>query len=253
MNVTIIGKETIGAAWWRFILSAPNIADRLRPGQFLMVRCADLFNCYLRRPLFAMPLTDELLMFHLRPSPDPGLAWLLSRQVGDTLDVLGPLGHGFPLIGEARQICLVSDSPALTPLLGQMQAALTDNRAVTLALGAPRATQLYPLTQLPPQIEYQVATLDGSLGHRGTVMALLPDLLRWADVVYAIGSADLLQSLKTQTAEVRFRLPSGFVYGLMSESLWACGLGACLGCHIETARGPKLLCTDGPVFDLAEL
>ena len=84
-------------------------------------------------------------------------------------------------------------------------------------------------------------------------MALLPDLLRWADVVYAIGSADLLQSLKTQTAEVRFRLPSGFVYGLMSESLWACGLGACLGCHIETARGPKLLCTDGPVFDLAEL
>ncbi len=252
-QITLIQKESIAPAWWHLTMTAPDLADRLIPGQFLLVRCADLFSCYLRRPIFPSPMGNDCLSLRLRPDPDPGMAWLLSRQIGDVLDVIGPLGKGFPLPQEKRNILLISDGFRLDPLLGQMNHALSENLSVTLALGGSRAANLYPLNSLPSAVEFQAATLDGSLGHRGLVTDLLPDLLVWADVVYATGSTSLYHSLKIQTERVRFGLVKDFLYGLLSPPLHPCGVGSCLACSLETAAGLKLICLDGPVFDLSEI
>ncbi len=249
-HVTIIHKETISSAWWQLTIAAPDLASSLRPGQFLLLRCADPLTCYLRRPIFPMPLGDGTLSLHLRPDPDPGLAWLLTRQVGDTLDVLGPLGNGFPLPHGKRNLLLVSDNQRLDPLLGLLYQAIADNLSVTLALGGSRAVNLYPLATLPRAVEFQAATLDGSLGHRGLVSDLLPNLLAWADIVYASGSDALYHSLKSQTEQIRFAVPPDFLYGLFAPPLLPCGVGTCLACGLETREGTKLICQDGPVFDL---
>jgi hypothetical protein len=82
---------------------------------------------------------------------------------------------------------------------------------------------------------------------------LLPDLLRWADRVCAVGSHAFYHSLKAQTAEARLALKPGFLYGLLTEPLLPCGLGACFGCTVETEAGLRLACLDGPVLDLAQL
>ena len=87
----------------------------------------------------------------LRPNPDPGLAWLSTRQPGHELDVIGPLGRGFPATDYARNLLLVSDGQALSPLLGQMYRAIRASKSVTLLLGGGRAAALYPLTGCPPQ------------------------------------------------------------------------------------------------------
>ena len=46
-------------------------------------------------------------------------------------------------------------------------------------------------------------------------------------------------------------------YGVQAQvsldAYMACGIGACLGCAIETLDGYKLVCKDGPVFDAHEI
>ena len=251
--VTIAQKETIGPAWWRLVLDGPELAAHLTPGQFLLLRCADPFTTYLRRPIFPAPLEKGQLELLLRPEPDPGLAWLSTRQPGDELDVIGPLGRGFPTPEQARNLLLVSDGQALSPLLGRMNRAVAAGLAVTLLLGGQRAAALYPLDRLPPAVEVQLSTLDGSAGHRGPLTALLPDLLRWADAVCAVGSTALYRALKNGVAAVRLPDETGFLYGLVAEGLLPCGVGTCLACTVPAADGWWLACADGPVFDLMTL
>ena len=248
-EVTIVEKEAIAPARWRLSLSAPDLSQ-LVPGQFLLLRCADRFTCYLRRPVFPFPINDELLTLLLYPDPDPGLAWLLTRQPGDTLDVIGPLGTGFPLPDHIRNLLLVSDGQAIDPLLGQMSRAIATGISVTLALGGSRAANLYPVSALPPMVEFQAATLDGSLGYRGPVVDLLPDLLTWADAVCAVGSTTLYRALQTQAEKVRLRAETNYLFGLVTPHRMACGVGACMSCALETKAGLKLSCIDGPVLDL---
>ncbi len=251
-RITVSGKEAIGPAWWRLSLSAPDLSPLL-PGQFLLVRCADRFSCYLRRPVFPAQHHEGELSLLVRPAVDPGLAWLSARTAGDELDVIGPLGEGFPPLNPVRNLLLVSDGQSLSPLLGQLERAVAAGLAVTLVLGASRAAALYPPVALPPVVEFQAATLDGSLGYRGPVSDLLPDLLGWADLVCAVGTAGLYRTLQSQVKRVRLRLEPHFLYGLVTDRPMACGVGACTGCGLETQAGPKLACIDGPVFDLAEL
>ncbi len=253
VQVTIVQKETIAPAWWRLTIATSELSTRLLPGQFLLVRCADRFTCYLRRPIFPIPGENDHFDLLLRPDPDPGLAWLATRTPGDILDVLGPLGTGFPLDKNRRNLLLVSDGPAIGPLLGQMERAIAAGMAVTLALGGNRAAAVYPVAVLPPEVEFQAATLDGSLGYRGSITDLLPELLRWADAVCAVGSTALYQTLRQQMEQVRLRAERKFLYGLVMARLLACGVGTCLSCALDTEMGLKLSCVDGPVFDLAEL
>ena len=251
--LTLTHVHTIAPAWWQLTFDAPGPALRLIPGQFLLARLANRFDAYLRRPIFPNPVDPTRLELLLPPPTDPGLAWLLARRPGDTLDVLGPFGTGFPLPAPARRLLLVSDARQLSPLLGQMHRAIAAGLAVTLALGGSRAEALYPLKNLPPAVEVRLATRDGSAGQRGSVADLLPDLLAWADVVCAAGSPALYRALKQHAAAARFRLEPGFMYGLVDTGLLPCGVGVCLGCPVETAAGQKLACLHGPVFDLAEL
>jgi dihydroorotate dehydrogenase electron transfer subunit len=189
----------------------------------------------------------------LQPNPDPGLAWLLTQKPGDKLDVIGPLGTGFPLLPTIRCLLLVSDTQVIDPLLGQMSRAIAAGIAVTLALAGSRASTLYPVSALPPVVEFQAATLDGSLGHRGPVTDLLPELLGWADAVCAVGSTTLYRALQTQTEKVRLRAEANYLYGLVNPHLFGCGMGACHSCTLETKTGLRLPCVDGPVFDLTKL
>jgi dihydroorotate dehydrogenase electron transfer subunit len=252
-QITVVKKETIAPAWWRLTLSAPDLSPQLMPGQFLLLRCADRFTCYLRRPVFPSPMDDQLLTLLLYPDPDPGLAWLLTRQPGDILDVVGPLGTGFSLPNRLRNLLLVSDGQVIDPLLGQMSRAINVGVSVTLALGGSRNSGLYPVTALPPVVEFQAATLDGSLGHRGPVTDLLPSLLGWADAVCAVGSTKLYRALKMQLEKTRLRAEANYLFGLVKPYQMACGVGVCLSCVLETEAGLKLSCIDGPVFDLTTL
>ena len=87
-----------------------------------------------------------------------------------------------------------------------------------------------------------VLTEDGSLGARG----LAPDALNMVDFtyLYACGPLPML-------AELDRRCKTDAQFSL--EARMGCGFGACMGCTVETAQGPKRVCRDGPVFHRGEV
>jgi dihydroorotate dehydrogenase electron transfer subunit len=127
--------------------------------------------------------------------------------------------------------------------------AVGRGKAVTLLQGARTASKLYPLELLPKDIEVLSATDDGSAGHHGLVTDLLSDHLPWADEVFACGPNAMFGAMSDVLREARTRKP---VQALLEERM-GCGTGVCYGCAVFTRRGVRLVCKDGPCFELREV
>jgi dihydroorotate dehydrogenase electron transfer subunit len=184
---------------------------------------------------------------------------------GTSVNLIGPLGQGFEVPTPARRLLLVADTthlPVLLPLTGQKpsetrfcRSAYAKNPvslSVALLLSAPTAARLYPIRLLPPALEVHVVTADGSAGHHGSILELFPDLVRWADCTCIAADPAIYPGLAEIVQEVRIGPGQRFAQALVVPPM-ACGVGACQGCAVEVARGTKLACTDGPVFNLLEL
>jgi dihydroorotate dehydrogenase electron transfer subunit len=104
------------------------------------------------------------------------------------------------------------------------------------------------VSELPNAVEYVIATEDGSAGHTGFVTELVPNYLQWADQVFTCGPTPMMAALRNVVMQNRFG--KGPQVQISVERTMACGVGACLGCVVETRRGMKASCIDGPVFDM---
>ncbi len=120
---------------------------------------------------------------------------------------------------------------------------------MTLLQGARSSGKLFPTDHLPKDVEVLSATDDGSAGHRGPVTDLLADHLPWADQVFACGPSPMFRAMAQVLREARSRKPA---QALMEERM-GCGTGVCYGCAVFTRRGVRLVCRDGPRFELRQL
>jgi dihydroorotate dehydrogenase electron transfer subunit len=127
--------------------------------------------------------------------------------------------------------------------------ALAASKSVTLLQGARSAAKLFPHHLFPTEVEAISATDDGSSGHHGRVTDLLPDYLPWADQVFACGPNPMFASMADVMRHMRSRKP---VQALLEEHM-GCGTGVCYGCAVFTRKGVRLVCKDGPRFELREV
>jgi dihydroorotate dehydrogenase electron transfer subunit len=161
------------------------------------------------------------------------------------IDLLGPLGHGFEI--HSHRLLLVAGGMGIAPLAFLAEKSTADGRDVTVISGAPTQAQLYPPHLLPPEVKLVVATEDGSAGRGGVVTDLLFDTAADADQIFACGPLSMyeamagLEWLKGKSVQVSMEVRMG------------CGFGGCYGCAIETNSGMRLVCQDGPVFDLKDI
>ena len=248
-NALVTGVEQSGS-FTQVTLTASAIASGLAPGRFVL---ADLGG-YLRSPLF--PAWLEAGGFDVLVPPGHPAATL---RPGDEVNLIGPLGRGFEMPEAAHRLLLVTDTahlPVLLPLTQPRNRVFSEkpgfSSSIALLLSTPTAAGLYPIQLLPPALEVHIATSDGSAGHHGSPFDLFPDLARWADCICIAGDPTTYPALAEIVREVRMRPGHRFAQALLVPPM-ACGLGACQGCAVQVARGTKLACTDGPVFDLLEL
>ncbi|GAH24871.1 unnamed protein product, partial [marine sediment metagenome] len=96
-----------------------------------------------------------------------GTLWLAQCQVGDNIDLLGPLGNGYSIHPESYKLLLLAGGIGIAPLRFLAQRALNQGCSVRLLLGASTATQLYPRRLLPPEAELITTTEDGTAGKKG--------------------------------------------------------------------------------------
>ena len=178
---------------WLQQYHAPALAVSARAGQFVHVRTGDWSGLVLRRPFTintADPATGAISL-HFR-EVGRGTAWLTHLRPGDTVDMLGPLGQGFQVDPRSRHLLLVAGGLGIADLRLLVDEALRDGRQVVLLYGCRDASEVYPSSLLPDEVEYVVATDDGSVGHHGFVTDLVLDYEAWADQAFACGPAPML-------------------------------------------------------------
>jgi len=234
-------------------LEAPGMAENARPGQFVMVRCGG--DTVLPRPL-SIHRVDGRQLALLFSVVGKGTNRLSQVKKGDTLNIFGPLGTGFRIDLDSRNLLLAAGGMGIAPLYFLAETAALQGKKVTIINGARSCDYLLPVSlpqrlfnsgMHPANINVVCATDDGSEGFKGLATQLIPHYLEGIDQVFACGPAAMYTSMA--------RMPElkGKDVQLSLEIMMGCGVGVCYGCTIKTKNGLKQVCKDGPVFEMGEV
>ncbi|MFI5261753.1 MAG: dihydroorotate dehydrogenase electron transfer subunit [Candidatus Limnocylindrales bacterium] len=273
----LVATRSILPGQWLQTYDAPWLADGgVRAGQFVHVRAPDYAGLVLRRP-FSINTLDRAsgqMTIHFRVT-GRGTEWLARARPGEPVEMLGPLGRPFEVDPRTRHVLLVAGGLGMAGVRALADEALDQGRQVTLLFGARAAAEVYPSSLLPPEVEYVVATDDGSMGHAGRITELVPTYEAWADQAFACGPWPMLAALArlAQGRDARLGVArlgrrggrrTGAARGTAAarrkawlqvslEQNMGCAVGACLGCVVFGVDGPQRVCREGPVFAADEI
>jgi dihydroorotate dehydrogenase electron transfer subunit len=263
---------------WLQSWHAPAVASGARAGQYAQVRTLEAGGLPLRRPypLTTVDPASGTLTMHVPGASPSSVAWVRGMRPGDRADLVGPLGRPFEVDPRSRHLLLIAEGPSIAALRLLIDEAIRDVRSVVLLFGARTAAEVYPSSLLPDEVEYVVATADGTLGYRGPVADLVLDYEGWADQSFAAGPTALLARL-AQLADGRRGRLGGATLGrkrgggrppaagsaearrksylqvALGQSI-GCAAGTCQGCAVPGASGAaQRVCREGPVFAANEL
>lgn len=225
-------------------LIAPRVSGRSAPGQFVMVTVPGGGHL-LRRPLSLFSVRGDRVGLLVEARGD-GSERLSRLEIGETVDLAGPLGNGFP-VEESGGALLLGGGIGCAPLQYLADELAAAGRHVDAAFGfrdlrAARLAAAFSIENL------WVASEDGSIGKRGTALDLAESIeVRPDTVVYVCGPAPMISATG---GWARARGLRGYA---SLEAHMACGTGSCHGCVVDTRRGRLRVCSEGPVFQLEEV
>lgn len=246
MISTILQQECIGTDIYSLWLDAPQIASQAKPGQFISVYSNDSGRV-LPRPISICEIDREkgALRIVYRIAGN-GTKEFSGMKAGETLDILGPLGNGFPMdVIKGKRVFMMGGGIGVPPMV---QTAKEAEAEVTVIAGY-RNSEIFLKEELEQNGTLVIATEDGSVGTKGNVMDAIRENHLEADVIFACGPTPMLRAIKTYAEE------NGILCYISMEEKMACGVGACLACvckskdvdhhsHVHNKR----ICKDGPVF-----
>lgn len=267
----VVEQERLARDTYRLRLRCPEIAARILPGQFFMLRPPRGDDPLLGRPFALYDTFEE----HGRPAGvDFGYVVIgkLTRlmphwQPGDEAEIWGPLGNGFPPPPPGH-LMIVAGGIGQTPFLAVIHEALGRKQygrpprviaerpsRITVCYGVRSAEYLAGVEDFTqPGVGVRLATDDGTRGHRGFVTELLAEAVDGGDrpaAVYCCGPEPMLHA----AADICRR--QAVPCWLSLESPMACGFGACFSCvtRVRTEDGwdYRRTCVEGPVFPADQL
>ncbi len=264
---TVVENERLYANTWATWFRAPALAHGAYPGQFVMLRCSDdaAYGCegggHADDPLLPRPMScyrlrhgsEGLEWGILYDVVGRGTAWLAARKPGDQVYCWGPLGRGYQIGRNSKNLLLVAGGIGVAPLVWLADDAVARGLNVTMVIGARSAEHVYPSRLLPPEVEVIVTTDDGSAGRRGLATEPFAELLEWCDQAFACGPNVMFRAMAGIVRRAKVRRS---VQVLLEERM-GCGTGICYSCAVEVrvrgGRAMKLVCKDGPRFDIRDL
>lgn len=219
------------------------------PGQFLSVYCRD-GSRLLPRPVSICEIDKNLGRIRIvYRTVGSGTREMALWKEGDLVEILGPLGNGFPDVSEDRTAFLIGGGIGIPPML-ELARSLKCRKKVILGY----RDELFLNEEFEPYGDVFIATEDGSRGTRGNVLDAVREHGLKGDVIMACGPAPMLKALKAYAAE------QGMECYLSLEERMACGVGACLACVCRTKEVDshsnvhnRRICKDGPVFRAEEV
>lgn len=226
-----------------------TLAQAAQPGQFVHIQCGPQHT--LRRPISICDAGEDTLTFIFEVRGE-GTRWLSQRRVGEVLDILGPLGHGYTTQG-VKKALVVGGGIGIYPLF--LTAKKVEHCDAVLGFRSKdKVVYEQRFRKVCDQVE--IATDDGSYGTHGLVTLPMKKLLEQGsyDMIYACGPMRMLQAI-AQLAE-EYHIPCE----VSMEQRMGCGIGACLVCACKVKSGMSdtewkysHVCKAGPVYKAEEV
>ena len=245
----IVEARTVGLNIKQFVIEAPRIARKQRPGQFLILRVHEKGE--------RIPLTIK------SSDPEAGTVTIAVQAIGKTtsllncletgdsiLDIVGPLGHPSE-IENYGTVVILAGSVGTAMALPTANALKQAGNHVIFIEGA-RNTEMVVFEDEVRQAssETYMMTDDGSYGEQGLVTKKLNELIaagRKIDFVLAVGPVPMMRAVAQITS------PMGIKTMVSLNSIMVDGTGMCGGCRVLLGNESKFACVDGPEFDAGKV
>ena len=248
----VLENTKIAPDYFRLTVSSKNIPKNAKPGQFVQIQISDSHKPLLRRPFSIHKINKDgfTVIYHIVGKGSKMLSEISVRApIGSEplLDIIGPLGNGFT-VNKGKIAVLIAGGCGSAPLYCLEEELKKKDIESHLFMGATTQNLLLcgaDFTKMGTKL--YISTDDGSCGEKCTVSALYSSYIQTLNpekcVIYTCGPKAMMKAV-SEIAE-KHNIPCQVTL----EEYMACGIGACLGCVVETTTGNKRVCKDGPVFD----
>jgi dihydroorotate dehydrogenase electron transfer subunit len=249
----VVKNIEVARNYYNILLSCGQIAKGSQPGQFVNIRLTDTPEPLLRRP-FSIHQVNGSKIEILYEVVGKGTELLSQKKQGEYLDIIGPLGNGFSL---DEQTLLVAGGMGVAPLiflaekLAKIQNPKSKIQNIVL-IGARTKKQILCEKEFKKlSCDVKISTDDGSQGYKGKVTDLLKKILSTLNpqpsTICACGPQPMLKEVANISKKYNISAQVSL------EEHMVCGIGACLGCVVNTREGYKRVCKEGPVFNADEI
>ena len=247
MKSTVIEQKMIADGICSMWLDAKEVAVQAKPGQFISVYSNDKSRV-LPRPISICEIDREKGTLRIvYRVVGKGTEEFSGLSTGDSIEIVGPLGNGFPL--KEKKAFLIGGGIGIPPMV---ELAKQLNCEKQMVLGY-RDT-LFLQEEFKGLGSMYVATEDGSYGTEGNVLDAIKENGLDAEIIYACGPTPMLKAIK------EYAIDNGIECWLSLEEKMACGIGACLACVCKSKEkdshsnvNNKRVCKEGPVFRAEEV
>ena len=278
-DARVVRQSAYAAEQFVLRLAAPGCAARAEPGTFVHLTCDPAIP--MRRPLSIMRADPQAGWIDvLYKVVGPGLRALSARTSGDTVSVIGPIGHPFTAHPARPRPVLIGGGVGIPPMIFLAERLRADPhrhyhplvlmgseipfpfqpRPSTLVIaGMPAGTiACMPLLE-EWDVPSRLASRAGFPGcFDGYVTELASEWLGSLDAA-ALAEVELFACGPTPMLAAAAQLARryGVPCQVSLEEFMACGVGGCAGCAVRVRTGEgdamKRVCVDGPVFDALQV
>lgn len=238
----IIQHTNIAKDVYKMVLSS-SLGKEMLPGQFVNIK---VDGYALRRPISISNIeTDSYTIIY--KVVGQGTKKLATLKVGDSIDVLGPLGSSYPIHEDQDQLLLVGGGVGTPPLYEVAKRYRKANKQVCVVLGFNGKEDVFYEEEFKALgCDVYISTMNGSYGTKGTVLDAIAANNIQNTFLYSCGAIPMLKALEAK-----------YTQGYTSfEARMACGIGACMGCVCKDKEDGEVyyrICKEGPVFEIGKV
>lgn len=253
IKAKLSSKEELIPGIFKFGVEAKELVETAKPGNFIEIRANHDIEPFLRRPISIHNMDkDSGKLEFIFQVKGKGTEILSKRNVGEFIDIIGPLGNGTFTYSDFNNLAIIGGGIGVFPLYELAKNAKNEGKSVNTYMGF-RNKDLVVLEDEFRKVStnFVLTTDDGSYLQKGFAIDFLRKDIEEGkvDCIFACGPLPMLKAVQ------KLAIEKDVPCQISLEERMGCGLGVCLGCAVKTAQSPKdapqyvHVCKAGPVFD----
>lgn len=228
-------------------LKSPVEIPPILPGQFAEILIHNNPQVFLRRPFSILDVDYQKreISFYVKVI-GKGTQQLGEYKIGDTVNIIYPLGNSFNIPQNAKEVLIVAGGSGIAPFILLGRELKKNNIKTTFLLGGRSKKDILLTDQFSAYGEVFATTEDDSFGEKGLVTqhSIFTSAEFSFDKVFTCGPDPMMKAVGKIAQE------KGVACEVSLENMMACGFGICLCCVTATNEGNKRVCLEGPVFNV---